>query len=79
MFRVPALGYEIGDTVETGSLVGPRLVLVTSRSQDIKNGSPGFDGLLINEKGLVLYDGEPGWATVWGYDHQIRRVISQGN
>lgn len=48
---------------------GRRTVKVESKEEDIKNGRPGFDGILI-VNGKETEDG------VWGYDDQIVRVLS---
>lgn len=58
------LSYEVGDEIEYEDLGGgQRIVRVTARSDDIKNGRPGFD--------CVGNHGEE-W---WGYDYQIIRVV----
>ena len=68
--------YSIGDAVRYCSLDGSqRLVRVENKSDDIRNGRPGFSGPLL---GL---DHEPvpapRWVqlTVWGYDTQIIGVF----
>lgn len=57
--------YSTGDTITYQTFGGGhvRTVLVTDRDPDIKNGSPGFFGVTVN-------DG----ASVWGYDYQIISV-----
>ena len=61
--------YKIGDTVRyetfTGSL---RTVRVTAKLDDVKNGRPGFDGVLLGSSQ------DKGLNEVWGYDDQIIRV-----
>lgn len=57
--------YNVGDVIEYRTFGGDiRRVRVTFKSDDIKNGLPGFDGDLVNGKG-----------TFWGYDDQIVRVV----
>lgn len=57
--------YRAGDTVTYRVFGGElRTVRVTARLTDVKNGQPGFDGVL------------PSGATVWGYDVQIEAVQS---
>lgn len=59
------MDYKVGDTiVYTTFMGGTRSVVVTAREGDVKNGQPGFDG--------VMEDGQ----TVWGYDHQIIAIAS---
>lgn len=56
--------YRAGDEIEYEDLGGGRrIVRVTAKSNDIKNGCPGFD--------CVGNNGEQ-W---WGYDYQIIRVV----
>lgn len=55
--------YEINDTVTYNVGREERRVLVTLKSDDIKNGRPGFDGIDLDTQ-----------MPVWGYDHQIVRV-----
>lgn len=56
--------YDLGDVVEYTSFDGrKRRTTVENRDPDIKNGRPGFDG--------ILDDG----TMVWGYDSQITRII----
>jgi hypothetical protein len=38
-----AVKYEVGDEIEYESLGGRRIVRVTGKFSDIKNGEPGFD------------------------------------
>jgi len=77
MFRIFTESYQVGDVVEQETVMGPRLIRVTNREQDIKRGFPGFDGVLVDEKGEPLHDGNPYMSTVWGYDHAIVRVVSR--
>jgi hypothetical protein len=56
--------YNVGDQILYQPTAGPRrLVVVTEKSEDIKNGRPGFAG-------DVLQTGE----LVWGYDSQIVEI-----
>lgn len=64
--------YAVGDIVEY-SAGERRRVRVEHKDADIKNGSPGFDGVMVDAAGRILYrDGEP--AGVWGYDDQITKI-----
>ncbi len=49
---------------------GERMVLVTMRENDIKNGHPGFEG-------LILENYEVNGDAAWGYDDQIIRVVER--
>lgn len=46
---------------------GPRAVYVTSREADIKNGRPGFEGVILNRASNPAID----FGFAWGYDSQI--------
>jgi len=60
--------YRKGSIIEYRTFDGSlRKVLVKERVPEIKNGKDGFDGLVL---GTDNY-------TVWGYDHQIIRVIAR--
>jgi hypothetical protein len=60
--------YRKGSIIEYKTFDGTlRKVLVTNRVPDIKNGKDGFDGLLLGKDE----------SSVWGYDHQIIRVIAR--
>ena len=53
---------------------GTRRVRVECRESDIKNGRPGFDGVLVSQTdGDATEDGD----GVWGYDDQIIRVVKR--
>lgn len=59
------MDYKIGDTVTYRTFMGgTRTVTVTNREDDVKNGLPGFDGI-IEETG----------ETVWGMDNQICIIV----
>jgi len=61
--------YGEGDLIEYQTFGGgTRIVRVEAREEDIKNGSPGFDGIVVG--GSAEYG-----ASVWGYDDQITRVV----
>jgi hypothetical protein len=77
MFRIITERYAVGDVVEQETVIGNRLIRVTNREQDIKNGFPGFDGALVDEDGTELYDGDRYMTAVWGYDHLIVRVVTR--
>lgn len=55
--------YEVGDVIEQDSFGGLRLVLVTGREADVKNGRPGFVGTVPGSE-----------FGAWGYDDQIVTV-----
>ena len=62
--------YSVGDIIEQhcfGMAHHARLVRVTARHKDVKNGRPGFDGFLA---GCAL--------EVWGYDTDVFRVVLKG-
>lgn len=60
------MNYEIGDTITYRAFGGEmRIVRVTEKHEEVKNGKPGFTGESI-------HGGE--WSAVWGYDDQITRV-----
>lgn len=61
------LDYTEGDTI-TYTAFGNELrtVEVTCKFDDVKNGQPGFDGIMINAAGK--------YVRVWGYDYQIVSV-----
>lgn len=60
--------YRKGSIIEYRTYDGTfRKVLVKERVPEIKNGKDGFDGLVLGSDN----------HTVWGYDHQIIRVIAR--
>jgi hypothetical protein len=62
------MDYREGSVIEYTAFGGlKRIVLVTEKSDDVKNGRPGFDG---KEQGS-----DSDSDGVWGYDDQISRVI----
>lgn len=52
---------------------GRRTVLVECKESNIKNGRPGFDGVLCDREGKPIHDEHEG--GVWGYDDQIISVL----
>ena len=61
---IKKLNYRVGSTIKYRAFGGEiRTVVVESKEEDIKNGRPGFDGMV-----------RPGeWC--WGYDDQIISVV----
>lgn len=75
--------YNVGDTVRYETFTGDlRVVQITAKHSDVKNGRPGFDGLEVSSnrskhrsslrQQIVSED-----TRVWGYDSQILRVFCQ--
>lgn len=62
--------YQVGSVIRYEAFGEKRTVRVTNRLDDIKDGRPGFDGEMLNDK---FSDGTNG---VWGYDDQIIEVVS---
>ena len=63
-------GYKIGDVIECSSFsVAVLRIKVMNKEEDIKNGRPGFDGVLLN--------GPDVGCLVWRYDSQILNVIAE--
>lgn len=60
--------YEVGDVVDYYTTFGDdlRTVMITDKEPDVKNGRPGFDGVVIS--------GPEAGLSVWGYDWQIVAV-----
>ena len=54
-----------------------RVVRVQTKERDIKNGRPGFDGVVLHhvEEAIAQLDQN----LVWGYDDQITRIIARGD
>lgn len=66
----------VGDIITYEAFGGVRrTVRVTSHESDIKNGRPGFDGVLVTQDGTPI-QGDPFGGEVWGYDDQITGVIA---
>lgn len=57
--------YEIGDKIKVATVDGIVVVEVTDQDDDIKNGEPGWEGILQGDSGQML----------WGYDAQILDVL----
>ena len=58
--------YRVGDVIEQwcfGVAESARLVRITAKYTDIKNGRAGFDGYTSNG------------CSVWGYDEDVHRVV----
>ena len=74
--------YEVGDIVRYETFTGDlRVVQITSKHSDIKNGRPGFDGLEVSSnrskaRSTLLQQIVSEDTRVWGYDSQIIRVFS---
>ena len=71
--------YKVGDTVRYETFTGElRIVRVTAKLDDIKNGRSGFDGVEVSSSRHLraLPDETPG-LSVWGYNSQILRVFCQ--
>lgn len=66
--RFSYVSYDVGDTITYTTFGGhqSRTVRVTHKEDDIKNGRPGFDGVVILGPETDL--------EVWGYDDQITKV-----
>lgn len=74
--------YRVADSTFTGKYTagsvieytpfggGTRRVRVAGTDSDIKNGRPGFDGVLVNA-------GDVTGMEVWGYDSQITRILTR--
>jgi len=58
--------YDIGSVIEYTSGGVLRVVLVDEKESDIKNGRPGFGGIVI--------EGPDRDMSVWGYDADIERI-----
>lgn len=75
MYRIFTTSYKVGDVI--WQEIGPwsRHVLVTKRAANIKNGRPGFDGLLCDSHGNVC--GDRFGPGVWGYDYEVAKVVKR--
>lgn len=66
-----SLDYKAGNLIEYAAFGGERrIVRVTVKEPDIKNGRPGFDGVVESTRGIG--------QSVWGYDSQITRIVARG-
>lgn len=65
--------YKVGSVIVYSPFGGGRrTVRVDEKDSDIKNGRPGFGGVLLKD-GEPVEDG----GGVWGYDSQIITVLRQ--
>ena len=65
------MNYAVGDLVTYSPFgVGTRTVRITERDVDIKNGYPGFSGVVTYNVGDATKPGD----LAWGYDDQITAV-----
>jgi len=63
--------YEIGDMIVYSAFGGEkRTIIVDEKEEDIKNGRPGFGGIIISSSEPSDKTGQ----SVWGYDSQIIEV-----
>lgn len=59
--------YRVNDVIQYTTFTGGvRYVRITAWEDDVKNGRPGFDGIVVN--------GPEQGVTVWGYADQIDRL-----
>jgi hypothetical protein len=66
--------YAVGDIIEVETIGGKiRRVLVQYREDDIKDGQPGFEGLIVS---AGPGGGERG-AAAWGYDDRVLRRVGR--
>lgn len=65
------LSYDEGDIIEVRVGGKVRRVLVESREADIKDGEPGWDGLIVSSTDRKDERG----ASVWGYNSNVIRRI----
>jgi hypothetical protein len=68
--------YNTGDIVDYTAFGGvERTVRISVVLQDVKNGRPGFDGVLqVRDASGRWVDSDEPFRSVWGYYHQITRV-----
>jgi len=72
--------YKAGDVIAYNTFGGgaERITLVVEREVNIKNGQPGFTGTMVKVEGdLITPLGAEFGDEVWGYDHQITRVVKR--
>ena len=68
------IDYEVGDVIEYDVLSESgenRVVEITDKFENIKNGRPGFDGVVVEPEDDNIEVGD----RVWGYDDRVIRVI----
>jgi len=70
--------YKVGDIILQQSWsFGQRYIRIINKDADIKNGTPGFDGVLCNKSGAEVNQDDKYGNKVWGYDHQILKVVTE--
>jgi len=70
--------YNVGDIILQQSWTsGQRLIRITNKSSDIKNGEAGFDGIVCDKDGKEVDTKPSSWNKVWGYDDQIIKVVKK--
>jgi len=73
--RTKQLNYGEGSIIIYNAFGGcRRKVLVEEKERDIKNGRPGFSGVMVGPDNKPLADDDAG---VWGYDDQILQVVKR--
>ena len=73
-FLRPPVSYSEGDIIEVRTIGGKvRRVLVQVREADIKDGQPGFEGLVVSSASRDDVPGKP----VWGYDEYVLRRVGR--
>lgn len=80
-YIIEGLSYKINSIIQYRTLGGGiRVVKVTDKDDDIKNGKPGFDAIELDPRtkkpkpSPVRGDK---YAFVWGYDEDIEKVIKK--
>jgi hypothetical protein len=64
--------YAVGSIIQYRAFGGVfRIVRVTEKEADVKNGEPGFCGVVI--------EGDESDQDIWGYDSQITRIVDLGD
>ena len=61
------VAYGKGDIIVKKGLSGNKRVLVKSKKRNIKNGSPGFDGVIVDSDDPTDVAGE----QIWGYSYDV--------
>ena len=63
--------YKVGDLI-TYTIFGggSRTIKVTSKEKDVKDGRPGFTGVIVSSSDKNDTRGN----NVWGYDYQIKKT-----
>ena len=78
MFNVLSPAYKVGDVISYKAFGGlRRVVLVTEKHHEVKNGLPGFSGQEVDTKTLKPFDCEGVLCGVWGYDYQITGIVKR--